>query len=244
MRSASATIVLVLCASQLLFAAGKRSADTAATSDDLYISTEYSVEIDYPNFVISILAHITGAHFSRLTLDEWHNASVVPETFLYHLTEEEDRWLELSSDTALASYLKLPRSDRVNVSPGALNFAKALVRFFRTPRRDTVRAVFEYGGDTLGARAFQWLSRTDPGSQVTTISRVETWNRDSGEGYINGEVRAITRGGYTTYDDILVNLIDKNIKLHFTPIHTAIARGVESGVTTGDSAQNSLHRPD
>jgi len=244
MRFASAILVLLLFASQFLFAAGKRMADTAATRDDLYISTEYSVEIEYPNFVISILAHLTGVHFSRLTLDEWHNSSVVPETFLYHLTEGEDRWLELSSDTAFSSFLKLPRSDRVNVSPGALDFAKSLVRFFRAPRRDTVRAVFEYGGDTLGARAFQWLSRTDSGSQVTTISRVETWNRDSGEGYISGEVRAVTRAGYTVYDDILVNLIDKNIKMHFTPIHTAIARGVESGVTTIDSAQNSVHRPD
>jgi len=244
MRVASGILVLLLSASQFLFAAGKRRADSTATPDDLYISTEFSVEIDYPNFVISILAHLTGAHFSRLTLDEWHNTSVVPEKFLYHLTEGDDRWLELSSDTAFSSFLELPRSSRVTVSPGALRFAEALVRFFRVPRRDTVRAVFEYGGDTLGAHAFQWLSRIDSGSQVTTISRVETWNRDSGEGYITGEVRAVTRAGYTTYDDILIDLIDKNIKMHFTPIHTAIARGVESGVTTIDSAQNSVHRPD
>jgi len=244
MRFASALLVLFLSTSELPLAAGRPPADTASSRDNYYIATEYAVEIDYPNFVISILAHLTGVHFSRLTLDEWHNASTVPEKFLYHLSEGDDRWLELSSDSSFASFLKLPRSDRVNVSPGALRFAKSLIRFFRAPRRDTVRSVFEYGGDTLGSRAFQLFSRVDSGSQVTTLSRVETWNRDSGEGYINGEVRALTRSGYTTYEEINLNLIDKNIKMHFTPIHSSIARGGDIGVTTGASAQNSLHRPD
>jgi len=244
MRFASTVPVLLLIVSQHLLSAGKPPADSVAASENLYISTEYSVEIDYPNFVISILAHITGAHFSRLTLDEWHNTSIVPEAFLYHLNEGDDRWLELSSDSAIASFLNLPRSDRVHVSPAALNFAKVLVQFFRTPRPDTVHAVFEYGGDTLGARAFQLCSSSDSGSQLTTLSRVETWNRDNGQGYIDGEVHALTRSGYTTYDDIRISLIDKNIKMHFTPIHTAIARGVNMGVPAGTTAQNSMRRPD
>ena len=244
MRFAPVLLMLILAAPRLIPAAGRPAPDTASSPENLYIATEYSVEIDYPNFVISILAHLTGVHFSRLTLDEWHNTSAVPEKFLYHLTEGEDRWLELSSDSTFASFLKLPRSDRVSVSPGALRFAKALVRFFRAPSSDTVRAVFEYGGDTLGARAFQLVSRVDSGSKVTTVTRVETWNRDSGEGYIHGIVRAVTRGGYTIYDDILVDLIDKNIKMHFTPTHSAIARGVALGETNGASAQNALHRPD
>jgi len=244
MRLAPSVAVVLLFASQWLLAAGKQPPDSAAAPESLYISTEYSVEIDYPNFVISILAHLTGVHFSRLTLNEWHNTAITPEAFLYHLTEGDDRWLELSSDSAFPSFLKLPRTDRVNVSPGALQFARVLVRFFRTPRPDTVHALFEYGGDTLGARAFQLSARTDSGAQVTTISRIETWNRDSGQGYIDGEVLARTRSGYTTYDDIRVNLVDKNIKMHFTPIHSAIARGVDIGVTSSTSAQNSLHRPD
>jgi len=239
--------VLVLCATvpQFLIASGKRPPDTtAAASENIYITTEYSVEIDYPNFVISILAHLTGAHFSRLTLDEWDSNAPVPGAFLYHLTEGDDRWLELSSDSTHPSFVKLPRSDRVTVSPGALLFAKALIQFFRVPRTDTVHALFEYGGDTLGARAFQEQSLVDSGLQVTTISRVETWNRDNGKGYIHGEVRAVTRAGYTTYYDIRVNLIDRDIKIHFTPIRTVVLRGVGVGETMETSAQNSLHRPD
>jgi len=243
MRVLSAVLVLPLVVSQLLPAAGKRPADTSASSENRYIATEYSVEIDYPNFVISILAHITGAHFSRLTLEEW-DSSAVPGAFLYHLTESDDRWLDLSSDSTVPSFVKLPRSERVTVCPAALDFAKVLVRFFRAPRPDTVHAVFEYTGDTLRARAYQQYSRVDSLSNVTTVSRVETWNRDTGEGYIDGDVRAVTRDGNTTFEDIRINLINKNIKIHFTPIHTLIARGVEMGAVAATSAQNSLHRPD
>jgi hypothetical protein len=237
-------IALFLAATQISPSAEKKPGDTAAAADNLFIASEFAVEIEYPNFVISFLAHITGAHIERLKLEEWDSNSPAPESFLYHLSEGDSRWLELSSDTAFKSFVTLPRSDRALVSPGAHKFVRQLVKLFKSPSPDTLRGVFEYAGDTLNARAFQQSASLDSGLQVTTVSRVETWNRDTGEEYINGDVRAVTRDGITTYQDIKISLKHKNVKMHFTPLHIGIARGVEQTHPAGASAQNTLRRPD
>lgn len=237
-------LALSLAAIQVVPGAEKKPGDSAASGEILFIASEFAVEIDYPNFVISFLAHITGAHIERLKLEEWDSNSPEPESFLFHLSEGESRWLELSSDTAFKSYVTLPRSDRAVVSPGAHKFVRQLVKLFRSPSPDTLHGVFEYAGDTLSARAFQQSALVDSGLQVTTVSRVETWNRDTGEEYINGDVRAVTRDGVTTYQDIKISLKHKNVRMHFTPLHIGIARGMEQSHPAGASAQNTLRRPD
>ncbi len=235
---------LVLFASPMLHADGRGLRDTSGTAETVFIASEFSVEIEYPNFVISVLAHLTGAHFERLLLEEWDFKTPAAGPFLFHLSEGEDRWLEIASDPTFPSYVTLPREDRTEIRPGALNFVKSLVAFFQSPRADTLHAVFEYAGDTLCARAFQRACSTDPGSGVTTLSRVETWNRSTGEAYINGDVQAVTAEGYTTYKDIRIALMNKDVRMHFTPQHIGIARNGQGKFHAGESAQNTLLRPD
>jgi len=218
--------------------------DSAGSGEKVCITSEFAVEIEYPNFVVSILAHLTGAHFERLTLEERDSAALPAGSFMYTLREGDNRWLELSSDSAYPSFVTLPREDRTAIGPGALRFVKELILLFQSPRRDTVRGVFEYAGDTLGARAFQRYSSADSGSGVTTFSRVETWNRDSGEEYISGEVQAFTEGGITRYQEIRISLKHKDVNMRFTPLHIDVARSGRP-VTPGDaSVQNALRRPD
>jgi hypothetical protein len=197
------------------------------TAETICITTEFAVEIDYPNFVVSILAHLTGAHIERLTLVEWDIKTPVLSSFLLNLTEGETHWLEIASDSGYPSFVKLPREDRTDIKPGALNFIKSLIQFFHAPRTDTLHAVFEYAGDTLGARAFQIGASTDSGSHGTTVSLVETWSKSNGEDYINGEVKAVTQDGYTSYPDIKISLKHKNISMRFTPLRIGVARNTQ-----------------
>ena len=217
-------IVLTLLASQLSRPDDRARRDTSGTAETICITSNFSVAIDYPNFVVSILAHLTGAHIESLTLVEWDIRTPVLNSFLLHLTEGTDQWLDIASDTAYPSFVKLPREDRTVITPRALKFIKTLMKFFRNPRADTVHGEFEYGRDTLGARAFQQFSSVEPGFLTTTVSRVETWNESTGEDYISGEVRAITQEGYTYYPDIRIALKNKNIKMHFTPVDVNVAR--------------------
>ena len=198
--------------------------DTSGAAETICITSNFSVEINYPNFVISILAHLTGAHIESLTLVEWDIRTPVLNSFLLHLTEGTDEWLDIASDSAYPSFVKLPREDRTVITPRALKFIKSLMRFFRAPRADTLHGEFEYGRDTLGARAFQQYVSVEPGFLTTTVSRVETWNESTGEDYISGEVRAITQEGYTYYPDIRIALKNKNVKMHFTPVDVNVAR--------------------
>jgi hypothetical protein len=223
MRSLVCLITLLLSVPGMSPAEMRNPGDREGGDETVCITTDFSVEIDYPNFFVSVFAHITGAHFSRLTLQEWDVRGDSSFSFLFHLNEGRDRWLDLSSDTLYPSYLKLPLSDRVMISRGALDFARILLQFMQVSRKDTVHSVFEYAGDTLGARAYQ-LGAADSGSGVTTTCRVETWNRDTGEHYIDGEVTAVTQGGYTSFPDVRVSLINKDIKMHFTPVHVGVSR--------------------
>ena len=234
----------LLFASIPLYSAPQGMLDSAGSGAEVSIKSEFAVEIEYPNFVISVLAHLTGAHFERLTLEERDSAAFPFGSFLYHLNEGDNRWLELSSDSAFPSFVTLPRTDRTVIRPGALSFVKELLLLFQSPRRDTVRGEFEYAGDTLGARGFQKYSSIDSGSRVTTYSRVETWNRDTGEEYINGDVQAVTQEGITTYQDIRISLKNKNVNMHFTPIHIDVARSGGRGIPGEASVQNTFRRPD
>jgi hypothetical protein len=172
------------------------------------------------------------------------SAALPAGSFLYHLSEGDNRWLELSSDPACLSFVTLPREDRTVISPGALRFVTQLISLFQAPRRDTVRGMFEYAGDTLGGRAFQRFSSTDSGSGVMTFSRVETWNWDTGEEYISGDVQALTQGGITRYQEIRISLKNKNVKMRFTPLHIDVARSGKHAMPGEASVQNTLRRPD
>ncbi len=233
---------LLLVASHSLYADEGGLRDTSGTTETISIASEYSVEIEYPNFVISILAHLTGVHFERLKLEEWDFVTPSHSPFFFRLTREDDRWLELASDSTYPSFLMLPRSDRVVISPEALDFGKSLVRFFKATGADTLHAVFEYGGDTLGARAFRTYSRADFGTRVTTFARIETWNRDTREEYINGDIQTVTEEGITKYQDIRVSLKNKNINMHFTPLHIDVAKSGELTNRPGGSTLKTQRR--
>ena len=170
----------LLLATITLHSGAKGLQDSSGSGEKVCIRSEFSVEIEYPNFVISILAHLTGAHFERLTLEERDSAAFPSGSFMYHLSEGDNRWLELSSDSTYPSFVTPAAHGRTVISPGALKFVKELVVLFQSPRRDTVRGMFEYAGDTLGGRAFQKFSSIDSGSRVMTYSRVETWNWERG----------------------------------------------------------------
>ena len=217
-------IILFLFASQLSRPEQRHARDSSGAAETICITSNFSVEIDYPNFVVSILAHLTGAHIESLALVEWDIRTPVLNSFLLHLTEGTDQWVDIASDTAYPSFVKLPREDRTVITPRALKFIKSLLRFFRAQRADTIIGEFEYGPDTLGARAFQQYASVEPGFLTTTVSRVETWNESTGEDYISGEVRAVTQEGYTYYPDIRIVLKNKNIKMHFTPVDVNVAR--------------------
>jgi hypothetical protein len=217
-------LLLSLFASPLSRPEERGTRDSSEAAETICITSNFSVEINYPNFVISILAHLTGAHIESLTLVEWDIKTPVLNSFLLHLTEGQDQWLDLASDSAYPSFVKLPREDRTVISPRALKFIKSLMKFFRTPRVDTLRGEFEYGPDTLGARAFQQLASVEPGFETTTVSSVETWNKSTGEDYISGEVRAVTQEGYTYYPDIRISLKNKNISMRFTPVDVTVAK--------------------
>ena len=217
-------IILSLFASHLSRPGERGARDTAGAAETICITSNFSVEIDYPNFVISILAHLTGAHIESLTLVEWDIRTPELSSFLLHLNEGQDQWLDLASDSAYPSFVKLPREDRTVITPRCLKFVKLLMQFFRTPRADTLRGEFEYARDTLGARAYQQFASVEPGFLTTTVSRVETWNESTGEDYISGEVRAVTREGYTYYPDIRISLKNKNIAMRFTPVDVNVAR--------------------
>jgi hypothetical protein len=224
MKRAVCLVLLTLFAPHLSRPAQRSARDTSGAAETICITSNFSVAIDYPNFVISILAHLTGAHIESLTLVEWDIRTPVLNSFLLHLTEGTDQWVDIASDTAYPSFVKLPREDRTVITPRALKFIKSLMRFFRAPRADTLHGEFEYGRDTLGARAFQQFSSVEPGFLTTTVSRVQTWNESTGEDYISGEVRAVTAEGYTYYPDITISLKNKKISMRFTPVDVNVAR--------------------
>jgi len=204
-------------------ASGPRDAPEAPGT--LCITSEFAVDIEYPNFLVSILARLAGVHTDRLRFVERDFRTPLDCSFLLHLTDDDEhRWFEIASDSAFPSFVKLPLEDRTALAPSAVSFFTKALQFFRNRGIDTLRATFEYGRDTLGASLFRLPCSADTGSQLTTLSHLETWNKRTGEAYNSADVTAITQGGYTVFRNITIFLKKKEITLRLTSIRTDVVR--------------------
>jgi len=191
----------------------------------LRITSEFAVDIEYPNFLVSILARLSGIHTDRLRFVEKDVKSPMLGSFLLQLTDGDDqRWFEIASDTAFPSFVKLPLEDRTVLAPSAVSFFMKARQFFQSSGTDTLRATFEYGRDTLGASLFRLPVAADTGCALTTLSHLETWNERTREAYNSADVTAITKGGYTAFQSIVIFLKKKEITLRLTSVHTSVAR--------------------
>jgi len=183
------------------------------------------VDIEYPNFFVSVLAHLAGVHTDSLKFVQWDIRTPILSSFLLHLTDDgENRWFEIASDSMFPSYVKLPLEDRTVLAPSAIIFFNKALQFFRSTGTDTLYAIFEYGQDTLCASVFHLSGSTDTGSVVTTHSHIETWNKKTGEEYNNAEVTAVTQDGYTTFSSIKVFLKKKKITFRLTSALVTVVR--------------------
>jgi hypothetical protein len=199
--------------------------DTAEPAGTICITNEFAVDIDYPNFFVSILAHLAGVHTDRLKFVEWDIRTPSLSSFLLHSSDaDKHRWFEIASDSSFSSFIKLPLEDRVVLAPSALDFFMKALEFFRNTGTDTLRATFEYGKDTLGAIVFHCSRSTDASSLVTTLSHLETWNKRTGEEYNSAEVTAVTQGGYTAFRTIKILLKKKEITLRLTSVRISVMR--------------------
>ncbi len=200
----------------------RENAEPAAT---ICITSDFAVDIEYPNFIVSVLARLAGVHTDRLRFVEWDSRTTSPCSFLLHLTDaDEHRWFEIASDSAFPSFVKLPLEDRTTLAPSALSFFMNALQFFGNPETDTLRATFEYGNDTLGASVFHCSSSTDTNSLVTTLSHLETWNKRTGEPYNSAEITSVTWEGYTAFRTINIFLKKKGITLRLTSVRTSVAK--------------------
>jgi hypothetical protein len=199
----------------------------AAAAETTCITNDFAVEIEYPNFFVSILARLAGVHTDRLKFVEWDVRTPSLSSFLLHLSDDDKhRWFEIASDSSLHSFIKLPLEDRVALAPTALSFFTKALEFFRTAGTDTLRATFEYGRDTLGALVVHSSQSTDNRSCVTTLSHLETWNKRTGEEYNSAEVTAVTQEGYTAFRAIKIFLKKKEITLRLTSVSVKVERSI------------------
>jgi len=197
--------------------------DTTGIAKTICMTTVYAVSIEYPNFFVSLLAHIAGVHTDSLKFVEWDMKTPILCSFLLHLTDnDEHRWFEIASDSAFPSFVKLPLENRTALEPSALKFISKALQFFRDPGTDTLHAAFDYGQDILGANVFHLSNSADTGSTVRTTSHIETWNKRTGEEYIHAEVTALTQDGNTTFPNIKVFLKKKKIILQLASVRTAV----------------------
>jgi len=216
-------LVLIRPDSSFPQASGPRDAPELAKT--ICITSEFAVDIEYPNFIVSILARLAGVHTDRLKFVEWDTRSTSPCSFLLHLTDDDEhRWFEIASDSAFPSFVKLPLEDRTALAPSALSFFMKALLFFKSTETDTLRATFEYGKDTLGAIVFHCSRSTDAGSLVTTLSHLETWNKRTGEAYNNAEITSVTQEGYTAFRSINIFLKKKATTLRLTSVRTSVVR--------------------
>jgi hypothetical protein len=183
------------------------------------------VDIEYPNFFVSVLARLAGIHTDRLKFVEWDIRTPSVSSFLLHLSDDnKHRWFEIASDSSLPSFINLPLEDRVVLAPSALNFFMKALEFFRTTGTDTLRATFEFGRDTLGATVVHPSQSIDTCSSITTFSHLETWNKRTGEEYNSAEVTAVTHEGYTAFRAIKIFLKKKEIGLRLTSVRVMVER--------------------
>lgn len=199
--------------------------DTTGVAETICITTYFAVDIEYPNFLVSLLAHLAGAHTDSLKFVEWEIKTPLLSSFLLHLTDaDEQRWFEIASDTAFPSFIKLPLEDRTALAPSALAFFRNALQFFQSPGTDTLHATFEYGQDTLGASVFHLPGSTANGSRVTTLSHIATWNERTGEEYNSAEVTSVTQEGYTAFRNIKIFLKKKEIVFQLTSVRVTVVR--------------------
>ncbi len=232
MRSAVPPSTRVVCFIFLLLLFTNRSYsndygihDTTGIAETICITSVFAVDIEYPNFFVSILARVAGVHTDSLKFVEWDIRTPFLCSFLLHLTDDgENRWFEIASDSAFPSFVKLPLEDRSELAPSALNFFMNALQFFRKTGTDTLYATFEYGQDTLCASVFRLSGSTETGSIVTTFSHIETWNKRTGEEYNSAEVAAETQNGYTTFRNIKVFLKKKEITIRLTSSRVTVVR--------------------
>jgi hypothetical protein len=201
--------------------------DTAAAAETTCITNDFAVEIEYPNFFVSVLARLAGVHTDRLKFVEWDVRTPSLCSFLLHLSDDDKhRWFEIASDSSLPSFIKLPLEDRVLLAPSALNFFMKALQFFRTTGTDTLRATFEFGRDTIGAIVVHSSQSPDACSSLTTLSHLETWNKRTGEEYNSAEVTAVTEDGYTAFRAIKIFLKKKEIALRLTSVRVKVERSI------------------
>jgi hypothetical protein len=194
-------------------------------AETICITNVFAVDIEYPNFLVSVLAHLAGVHTDSLKYVEWDTRTPFLSSFLLHLTDDDEhRWFEIASDSAFPSFVKLPLEDCTILALSALNFFSKALEFFRSTGTDTLYATFEYGHNILGASVSHLSSFTDSGSMVTTLSHLETWNKRTGEEYNSAEVTAVTQDGYTTFRNIKVFLKKKKIILRLKSVSITVVR--------------------
>jgi hypothetical protein len=215
----------LLLFSHRLYSNDRGVRDTAGIAKTNCITSIFAVDIEYPNFFVSVLAHLAGVHTDSLKFVQWDIRTPVLSSFLLHLTDDgENRWFEIASDSMLPSYVKLPLEDRTVLAPSAIIFFNKALQFFRNTGTDTLYATFEYGQDTLCASVFRLSGSTDTCSVVTTFSHIETWNKKTGEEYNTAEVTAVTQDGYTAFSSIKVFLKKKRITYRLTSALVTVVR--------------------
>ncbi|MGD0590643.1 MAG: hypothetical protein ABSA44_07595 [Bacteroidota bacterium] len=197
--------------------------DTTGIAETICITNEFAVDIEYPNFLVSILAHIAGINTDSLKFVEWDIRAPSLHSFLIHLTDDnERRWLEIASDSSYPSFVKLPLEKRTVLVPNTINFFGKALQFLRNMGADTLYATFAYGQDTLGASMVHLSRCTDTVSVITTISHIQMWNKKTGKVYYSAEVTAVTHEGYTTFRNIKIYLKKKGIILRLTSVHITV----------------------
>jgi hypothetical protein len=183
------------------------------------------VDIEYPNFLVSAIAHLAGVHTDSLKFVEWDIKTPIANSFLLQLTDDrKHQWFEIASDSPMPSFVKLPLEKRIVLAPCALSFIMRTLLFFRNAGMDSLHGTFTYGEDTLGAIVFRVPGSQNAGSPAVTISRLETWNKCTGEEYNSAEVTAVTQNGYTTFRDIKVYLKRKNITIRLTSVRVTVSK--------------------
>jgi hypothetical protein len=218
-------IAFLLLFSNHFYPNDPKTRETKRVAETICVTNVFAVDIEYPNFFVSILAHLAGVNTDSLKFIEWDIRTPFLSSFLLHLTDaDEQRWFEIASDSAFPSFVKLPLEDRTALTPSALNFFINALQFLRNKQTDTLYATFEYGHDTLGASVFHLPACTDTRSPETIISHIETWNKRTGEEYNSADVTAITQEGYTTFSNIKVFLKKKEITLQLTSARVTMVR--------------------
>ena len=204
---------------------GPGTRDTTGLAETICVRSDFAVDIEYPNLLVSVLAHVAGAHTDSLKFVEWDIRTPFLCSFLLHLTDDDKhRWFEIASDSSFPSFVKLPLEDRTVLTTSALSFFMKALQFFRNTGTDTLLATFEYGRDTLGASVFRLSRSADTSSLITTLSHLETWNKRTGEAYNSAEVVAITQEGYTSFRNINIFLKKKEITMRLTAMRTSVER--------------------